>query len=80
MQRWPPHEAPPSEMTLWRRLTEAVNQGLVRRDPYRYFLPEMPEKWERQRQEEVGRLSQGPSALASVTAAESDSRRDQPCN
>jgi hypothetical protein len=85
MQNWPPHEAPPSEMTLWRRLGEAVSQGLVcregaghRSDPYCYFLPEMPEKWERQRweavererQELIARLMQDPPGFAGSTAAD----------
>jgi hypothetical protein len=81
-QGWPPHEAPPSEMTLWRRLTEAVNRGVLRREgaghrhsPYRYFLPEMPEQWRQRQQEEIEQLMRGPPSFAGLTAEELERRR-----
>jgi hypothetical protein len=61
---WPPDGKPPAEPTLWRWLDRALGAGTLRRegagrrnDPFRYFLPEMPERWERQRREAVGRLA-----------------------
>jgi hypothetical protein len=82
MQLWPPHEAPPSEKTVWRRLSLAVNQGLLSRegaghrtDPYRYFLPEMPEQWRRQRQEEVERMSQKVPGFGGMSLEEVERRQ-----
>ncbi len=50
VKEWPPDSKPPAEQTLWRWLDRAVSVGSLRRegagrrnDPFRYFLPEMPE-------------------------------------
>jgi hypothetical protein len=58
VKAWPPDSKPPAEQTLWRWLDRALGAGTLRRegagrrnDPFRYFLPEMPERCE-QRQEE----------------------------
>jgi hypothetical protein len=49
---WPAGEECPAEVTLRRRLEEAVARGLLRREgpgtkgsPYRYWLPGQEEKW-----------------------------------
>lgn len=49
---WPCTAATPAKQTLWRWLTRAVRDGLIlqtgngtRKDPYRYSLPGMAEKW-----------------------------------
>jgi hypothetical protein len=51
--RWPESAVAPGEMTLWRWLSRAVQEGRVlqdgrgsRRDPLRYQLPGMAEKWQ----------------------------------
>jgi hypothetical protein len=47
LEKWPPDFTKPDPTTLWRLLTRAAAQGLVRqegtgrsRDPFRYWLPE----------------------------------------
>jgi hypothetical protein len=49
---WPDSAAAPAKMTLWKWLSRAVKEGQVlqhgsgtRRDPYKYSLPGMVEKW-----------------------------------
>jgi len=57
---WPAHEARPAPSTLGRWLTRAVGEGRLLRqgaghcgDPYRYYLPGMPERWEERRRQEA---------------------------
>src|SRR5262249_4592201 len=52
LRRWPESVAPPSKVTLWKWLGRAVQEGRVlqdgggtRRDPFKYRLPGMVEKW-----------------------------------
>ncbi len=52
---WPGSAVAPARLTLWKWLTRAVREGLVeqtgsgtRREPYRYVLPGMVEKWQAQ--------------------------------
>jgi hypothetical protein len=52
LRRWPESVAPPSKLTLWKWLGRAVQEGRVlqdglgtRRDPFKYRLPGMVEKW-----------------------------------
>jgi hypothetical protein len=75
---------PPAEQTLWRWLDRAVSAGGVRRegagrrnDPFRYVLPEMPAKWEQQRQDEIERLSQGVRMVGDLTAEEMERRQHE---
>jgi hypothetical protein len=52
LRRWPPSQAAPAGITLWRWLDRAVGQGLLRRDgagqkksPFRYWLPSREAAW-----------------------------------
>jgi hypothetical protein len=52
-RRWPDPGVVPAKLTLWRWLDRAVKEGRVlqdglgtRKDPYRYWLPGMVEKWQ----------------------------------
>jgi hypothetical protein len=64
-RRWPPDATPPADVTLWRWLERAVNQGLLLRegsglksDPYRYWLPGQEEQWKIPRwQKEIEELT-----------------------
>jgi hypothetical protein len=49
---WPDTAPAPSKLTLWRWLTQLVKEGKIlqdgqgtRKDPLKYWLPGMPEKW-----------------------------------
>jgi hypothetical protein len=51
--RWPESAVVPSKVTLWKWLGRAVQEGEVeqdglgnRKEPYRYALPGMAEKWQ----------------------------------
>jgi hypothetical protein len=53
LRRWPDSTVSPSGLTLWKWLGRAVQEGRVlqngrghRRDPFRYQLPGMIEKWQ----------------------------------
>jgi hypothetical protein len=53
LRRWPESAWAPSKLTLWKWLSRAVQEGRVlqdgrgtRRDPFRYQLPGMLEKWQ----------------------------------
>jgi hypothetical protein len=53
LRRWPDSAVPPAKLTLWKWLGRAVQEGRVlqegrgtRREPFRYQLPEMVEKWQ----------------------------------
>jgi len=53
LRAWPSSAAAPAGQTLWKWLTRTVREGLVlqhgsgtRREPYRYSLPGMVEKWQ----------------------------------
>jgi hypothetical protein len=53
LRRWPDTAVAPSKVTLWRWLDRAVREGRVlqdglgtRKDPFRYSLPGMVEKWQ----------------------------------
>jgi hypothetical protein len=76
LQDWPPQEARPAPPTLWRWLTRAAAEGRVQRqgaghrsDPYRYCLTGMPERWERQRQEEIAAMKRGDYTLPGAPPA-----------
>ena len=50
---WPASAAAPARLTLWKWLGRAVREGHVlqqgcgsRKEPYRYLLPGMVEKWQ----------------------------------
>jgi hypothetical protein len=52
LRRWPESAVAPAKLTLWKWLGRAVEEGRVlqngrgtRRDPFRYQLPGMAEKW-----------------------------------
>ena len=52
LKQWQEEGKPPAEATLWRWLQRAVDQGLLcqegtgrRQDPFRYWLPDQPERW-----------------------------------
>lgn len=80
LMRWPEDGTAPSEQTLWRCMSRAVERGLLcrdgvghRNDPHYYWLPGKVEEWERdpllgplQRQVEMirQRRGTGSSALA----------------
>jgi hypothetical protein len=53
LQRWPESALAPAKLTLWKWLRRAVEEGRVlqdglgtRKDPFRYQLPGMVEKWQ----------------------------------
>ena len=53
LHRWPDSALTPARLTLWKWLGRAVREGRVlqdgrgtRRDPFRYQLPGMAEKWQ----------------------------------
>jgi hypothetical protein len=53
LRAWPDSAAAPARQTLWKWLGRAVREGLIlqdgrgsRKDPYRYLLPGMVEKWQ----------------------------------
>jgi hypothetical protein len=53
LRRWPEEGMRPTKLTLWRWLDRAVKEGWVlqdglgtRKEPYRYELPGMVEKWQ----------------------------------
>jgi hypothetical protein len=53
LRRWPDSAAVPSKMTLWKWLSQAVKEGEVlqdgsgsKKEPFRYALPGMEEKWQ----------------------------------
>jgi hypothetical protein len=55
LARWPESAVAPAELTLWKWLSRAVEEGRVlqtgrgtRRDPFFYQLPGMVEKWQQQ--------------------------------
>jgi hypothetical protein len=63
---WPGSAAAPARMTLWKWLSRTVRQGRVlqhgsgtRREPYRYSLPGMVEKWQAQFLAEFTRRVEG---------------------
>jgi hypothetical protein len=53
LRRWPEEGMRPAKLTLWRRLDRTVQEGWVlqdglgtRKEPYRYELPGMVERWQ----------------------------------
>jgi hypothetical protein len=62
LDNWPPDHPKPSPVTLWRLLERCVGRGELKRDgaglksdPFRYWLPSLEERWER---DPVARLQQ----------------------
>jgi hypothetical protein len=54
-REWPDTSPAPSKLTLWKWLSQLVKEGRVlqdgqgkRKDPYRYTMPGMIDKWQRQ--------------------------------
>jgi hypothetical protein len=54
-RQWPDTSPAPSKLTLWKWLSQLVKEGRVlqdgqgkRKDPYRYTLPGMIDKWQKQ--------------------------------
>jgi hypothetical protein len=76
LSRWPESVLAPAKLTLWKWLRRAVEEGRVlqsgrgtRRDPFRYELPGMVEKWQERflesftKQLEQYGKSQGPDGI-----------------
>jgi hypothetical protein len=63
LRQWPDEALPPAKLTLWKWLDQVVKEGQVlregagqRKDPYRYRLPGMEEKWHQQSLERLMKL------------------------
>jgi hypothetical protein len=85
LSRWPESAVAPAKLTLWKWLSRAVQEGRVlqagrgnRRDPFRYQLPGMSEKWQqnflasfmkRVEQDEKGK---GPEGLEAPPSGDND--------